>query len=232
MDTVVLIPYRGNGCPYRTRNFVFSLNWWRTHHPEFRIHVADSTGSFNRSQARNNAAEIAGAWDVALFADADTIAHPEAVTQAVDLAAHSLQMVVTGDSHMYCCQTSTSRIIDSGSPAFARPASFDNNGIYERPCSGIFAIHRELFDNVGGYVEQLHGWGYEDLVFLQQCGIFGAGNTWVPGHINLHLWHPESPKTPATDTNKLLWKQLTKYRLRRDQLGARRYLATLGHHVP
>lgn len=232
VDTVILIPYRNNGCSYRGRNFAFTLNWWRTNHPKFRIHVGDSLGEFSRSEARNNAARMAGDWDVALFADADTIAHPDAVAQAVHSAANSMQMVVTGDSHMYCDRASSERIHESGVPAFPRPQSFDNTGIYEKPCSGIFAINRDLFNKVGGYVESLTGYGYEDLVFLQMCGIFGAGNNWVPGHINLHLWHPKSARTDATATNKRVWQQLTKYRMRADRDGARRYLATLGHTVP
>jgi hypothetical protein len=69
-------------------------------------------------------------------------------------------------------------------------------------------------------------------VFLQMCGIFAGGNTWVPGHINLHLWHPPAPQTDDTVTNKRVWQTLTQYRLRRDRKGARQYLASLGHTVP
>lgn len=232
MDTVVLIPYRSSGCGYRSRNFAFTLNWWRTNHPDFRIYVADAVGEFSRSQARNNAARMAGEWDVALFADADTIAHPDAVTEAAHLAATTMRMVVAGDSHMYCDQPSSERIIASGVPSFPRPDRFDTKGIYEKPCSGIFAISRTLFDQTGGYVEHLHGWGYEDLVFLQQCGIFGDGNTWIPGHITLHLWHPPSDRDQDTKYNRTVWKTLTRYRQRRDAHGAKSYLAELGHHIP
>ncbi len=202
-------------------------------HYDFPVYCADSVSRvFSPAEARNNAAQMAGNWDVAIFHDADTIAHPEAVAQAVDIAAHSMQMVVAGDSHMYCDQASSARIMRSGIPMFPRPAEFGINGIYERPCSGVFAVHRKVFDKVGGYVETLQGWGYEDLVFLQMCGIFAAGNTWVPGHITLHMWHPESPRNSETTRNKAVWQTLTRYRQRRDPAGARTYLATLGHTVP
>jgi len=228
MRSVIPTPSRPQ--PGRDHLWQFVKQWIGDHYP-MPIFVGDNDGDFSRAAARNHAAALAGDWDVAVFHDCDTIAHPEAVAQAVDLAAHSMQMVVAGDSHMYCCPASSRRIIDSGSPAFARPNSFDEHGIYTRPCSGIFAVHRDLFERVGGYVE-LPGWGYEDLVFLQMCGIFGAGNTWVPGHITLHLWHPPAPRDHHTDTNKHIWQTLTGYRIRADRDGARRYLATLGHTVP
>lgn len=229
VDTVILTPYRAQ--PGREHLWQFTKQWIYDNYP-MEICIGDNPGEFSRSAARNLAAKAAGDWDVAVFHDADTIAHPEAVAKAIDMAANSMKMVVTADSHMYCCPASTKRILDSGDPAFARPRSFDENGIYTRPCSGIFAVNRDLYERVGGYVETLTGWGYEDLVFLQMCGIFGGGNTWVPGHINLHLWHEESPRTPDTHTNKQVWDTLTKHRMRADRDGARRYLAQLGHSVP
>ena len=205
---------------------------WISDNYDMPLFVGDNAGSFSPSAARNNAAKLAGDWDVAIFHDADTIAHPEAVAQAVDMATHSMQMVVAGDSHMYCDQASSARIMRSGIPMFPRPAEFGINGIYERPCSGVFAVNRDVFQAVGGYVESLHGWGYEDLVFLQCCGIFAGGNSWVPSHITLHMWHPESPRNSETTRNKAVWQQLTAYRRRSDRSGAREYLRGLGHHVP
>jgi glycosyltransferase involved in cell wall biosynthesis len=229
MRTVILTPFRAQP----GRDVVWQwVRGWISDNYDMPLFVGDNAGSFSPSAARNNAARLAGDWDVALFHDADTIAHPEAVAQAVDMAAHSMQMVVAGDSHMYCDQPSSARIMGSGNASFARPNSFDEHGIYQRPCSGVFAVHRKVFDKVGGYVETLQGWGYEDLVFLQMCGIFAAGNTWVDGHITLHMWHPESPRDHHTNTNKEVWQKLTHYRRRRDPAGARNYLAQLGHTVP
>lgn len=227
MNVVVCVPYRSRG---DDRLWDFTRHWIEQSYP-YPIFVGDNGGAFSRSAARNAAAAQAGNWDVALFHDADTIAHPDAIKQAIAIAATSMQMVVTADAHMYCDQASTERILASGSPAFARPASFDEHGIYEKPCSGIVAVNRNLFDAVGGYVH-LNGWGYEDLVFLQQCGVFGDGNTWVSGHINLHLWHQPSPRNQDTETNKAVWQQLTRHRIRGNADGARDYLATLGHTVP
>lgn len=229
MKTVILTPYRAT--PEREPIWVWVQKWIAEHYP-MPVVVGDSDGKFSVAAARNEAARLAGDWDVAVFHDSDTIAHPEAVQSAVTLAADSMKMVVTADSHMYCDPVSSRRIIESGVPWFPRPASFNDDGVYAKPCSGIVAVSRELFDRVGGYVESLVSWGYEDLVFLQQCNIYGNGNTWVPGHINLHLWHPQSPRDSDTDFNKQVWHTLTQYRIRADRDGARRYLADLGHSVP
>ena len=229
MRTVILTPFRS--APGRDVLWEWVQGWISVHY-DFPVYVGDCDGRFSVSQARNNAARAAGDWDVAIFHDCDTIAHPDAVAQAVDMAATSTQMVVTADSHMYCNRSSSERILQSGVPMFPRPDTFDKHGIYERPCSGVFAVNRDVFDKVGGYVESLSGWGYEDLVFLQMCGIFAGGNTWVPGHINLHLWHPKSPRSIDTLINENVWRILTEFRISRDTKGARTYLASLGHTVP
>lgn len=229
MDTVILTPYRT--AAGRDRNWAFVRDWIAEHYPH-RIVVGDNDGDFSPAAARNNAAAAAGHWDVAIFHDADTIAHPDAVAQAVELAARTHQMVVAADSHMYCCPASSDRIRATASAAFARPNTFDTDGIYERPCSGVFAVSRQLWEATGGYVASLHGWGYEDLVLLQQANLFGAGNTWIAGHITLHLWHPPAQRTAQTATNKQVWQQLTRFRRNRDPQRARRYLADLGHTVP
>lgn len=230
MRVVVLTPYRPAD---RSRERVWRwVRGWIDGYG-YPVVVGDSDGAvFSRAQARNNAARLAGDWDVAVFHDADTIAHPAAVAEAVEAAANSRRMVVAGDAHMYCDRASSERIMAGDGLAFARPASFDEHGIYERPCSGVFAVSRTLFDAVGGYVESLAGWGYEDLAFLQCCGLFGGGNTWVSGHITLHLWHEPARRDARTAANQAVWTRLARHRARRDAAGAREYLASLGHHVP
>lgn len=229
MKTVVLTPYRRR--PERDRIWRFVQAWIHTNY-DYPIYESDSDGKrFSVAQARNRAARIAGDWDVAILHDADTIAHPEAIGLAVDLAAGTDKMVVSGDAHMYCDRPSSHRIMFSGVPMFGRPDSFDQRGVYEKPCSGIVAVNRDVWESTGGYVETLNGWGYEDLVFLQCCGLFAAGHTWIPGHITLHLWHPPSERDADTNFNKLVWQNVTKFRRRHDVDGAKRYLASLGHRL-
>jgi hypothetical protein len=231
MRTVILAPFRSD---HGRRALLWDwVRDWIAQNYDYPIFTADSDGQeFSSAQARNRCAAAAGDWDVALIHDTDTIAHPDAVAQALELAASTNKMVLTADAHMYCDQPSSDRILASGNPAFARPASFDKHGIYERPCGGVLAISRDTLATVGGYIESQHGWGYEDLCLLQMLGIFAGGNTWVPGHINLHLWHEPAPRDAQTQANKRAWQELTILRRRADRDGARRYLAGLGHRVP
>lgn len=230
MRVVVVVPLRPDA--RRAHLWDFTRGWIADHYP-FPVFTADSDGArFSVAQARNRGAGLAGDWDVALFHDADTIAHPDAVAAAVESAAASGKMVLTADSHMYCDERSTARILASGSPAFARPVSFDSRGVYERPCGGILAVSRATFDRVGGYVESLEGWGFEDLVFLQQCNLWAAGHDWVPGHINLHLWHAPSVRDADTRRNEHAWKMLSNFRRLGNRRGARDYLRGLGHSIP
>ena len=230
MRTVLLTPLRPT--PERLRVWRFVQAWCATNYGMDHV-TADSDGKvFSPAQARNRAASSAGQWDVAVFHDADTIVHPDAVTKAINAAATSNQMVVAADSHMYCDRLSSERIMFSGVPMFARPNSFDDRGIYPKPCSGVFAVNRDVWASTGGFIESLHGWGFEDLCFLQCCGLFAGGHTWIDGHISLHLWHPPSPKGDDTATNKAVWQQLTRFRRRNDRDTARLYLASLDHTVP
>lgn len=206
---------------------------WIADNYDFPVFTADSDSVvFSAGEARNNAVRLAGDWDVAVFHDADTIAHPAAVYEAVGLAGSSDQMVLAGDSHMYCDRSSSERIMASGVPAFARPASFDSRGIYERPSGGVVAISRATFEKAGGYIQSLEGWGYEDLCLLQQCNLFAGGHSWVPGHITLHLWHPPALRTTNTSRNQRAWKMLANYRRLGNVRGARQYLEGLGHCLP
>lgn len=226
MKTVLLTPYRRT--PERDRLWAFTRAWIATNY-DFPLFESDSHGArFSPSQARNRAAKLAGDWDVAVFHDADTIAHPEAVLAAIAQAATTDSMVIAADSHMYCDRYSTNRILMSGVPMFPRPDTFDTRGIYEKPCSGVFAVNRHVWESTGGYIDTLTGWGYEDLCFLQLCKLFAQGHTYIPGHITLHLWHPPSVRDRDTNTNKMVWQTLAKYARRNDTDGARTYLQSLG----
>lgn len=224
------MPYRGH--PHRDPLRDWTRDWIARHY-DYPVFETDSdTNEFSVGAARNKAARLAGDWDVALVHDADTIAHPDAVERAISYAARADQMIVTADSHMYCSMESSQRIMASGIPMFPRPLRFDNAGIYERPSGGIVAVNRNTWNKVGGYVEALTSWGFEDLVFLQSCNLFADGHGWVAGHINLHLWHPPAPRTGATVFNEQVWRTLADFRITNDADGARTYLAGLGHTVP
>ena len=223
------------GCEFRDRNYHHILTWIATYHPGWPVFtgVSDRT-PFSPAQARNNGAALAGDFDVVVFWDADTIAHPDAVNEAVTTAAQQPVMVLAGDAHIYSDELSTRRYFDTGlmfpQPRGNKQRPFSTEGIYRRPCSGILAVGRPLWESTGGYIDSLGGEdSHEDLAFFQQCGLFGSGVVWCDG-IQIHLWHP--PAERRNGRNFRVWQKLAQLKKQRQVDAAKTYLAELGHHVP
>jgi hypothetical protein len=236
MKTVVLMPFSSEGCAWRGRAFNEVRRWITVNHPLWPVYTGTTPYASGRffpiAKARNNAARHAGDWDVAVFWDADTLVHPEAVKEAVVTVRDSpLTQVLACDAHTYMDELSTQRFYDSGlmfpMPRGNRTLPFSKEGIYRRPCSGVFVVHRELWEATGGYVEALQGSdSHEDLVFLQCCRIFGDGTQFIPG-MQLHLWHPPAQRTNGV--NHRLWQDLSRSATK-DQ--ARAMLAPYRHRIP
>lgn len=229
MRAVICVPHRPDG-GRRGQLWGYTRDWISTHY-DYPVFVGDSdTKEFNRGQARNRAAALAGDWEVALFHDADTITGPEAVEEAIATAAIQDTMVIAGDTYMYLNKSCTNRAL-AGGPLIPCPTSIiDGRGIHTKPCSGIYAVSRTLFDKVGGFIESFPDWSHEDLIFLTSCGVFGAGTWWVPGNSLLHLWHEPSPVTEGSKHNQEIWEGLVALYDQPDK--AREYLASYGHKVP
>lgn len=241
----VAIPYGGT-CEFRARNLKHVTAWIDAHHGyDISVGTSDRT-PFSPAQARNNAARTAGEWDVLLHWDGDTIAHPDAIREAAELAATSNKLVFAANAHTYCDELSTQRFIDTGlwfpAPtdwpdtrtqyrAAGSSKQFDPKSIYRDPSGGILAVSRELWDATGGYCDSLGGDdSYEDLVFFAQAQIFAAGITRVAG-MQLHLWHPPAPRVRGANHHH--YHQLVRIMARPNaKKCARDYLAQLGHTVP
>ncbi len=234
MRTVILVPRReDNG--RRDQIWTWVRHQWLECHHDWPIYEGRDDGEvFSMAKARNNAARAAGEWDVAVIVDADTIAHPEAVQAAVTYAYHSRKIIVAGDVRMRMDETSSNRILNHGL-WFPRPEGEvhpKGNVIpemcYGEPSSGVIAISRPLWDDLGGYVESLQGYGYEDLVLLTQAFVVGDGMDWIRNEPLFHFWHPRTPLTEDTTFNKQVWRKL--HRLSTcDKAAAKEYLHTLGH---
>jgi hypothetical protein len=236
MKTVVLMPFSSMNCEWRGRAYHEVRRWITANHPLWPVYAGTADYAPGRffpiAKARNNAARLAGDWDVAVFWDADTIVHPEAVKEAVAMVKDCrMTQVLACDAHTYMDELSTQRFYDTGMmfpyPRGNRTVPFNSEGIYRRPCSGVFAVHRKLWEATGGYVESLQGDdSHEDLVFLQSCRVFGDGTEFIPG-MQLHLWHPPAPR--ANGVNHRLWQDLSRCATK-DQ--ARSFLAPYGHKMP
>lgn len=240
MKVAILVPRRED---YGRRDEIWSWvrAWLGTHHPDWPIYEGrDDSEVFSMAKARNNAARLAGDWDVGLIMDADTIGPPDVVEDAVQRARRSLNLVVAGNTRMCMDLDSSNRIMDSGiwfpqpEGNLSKTGTGASDSIYGEPSSGVMAISRQLWDATGGYVESMSGWGYEDLVFLAQANLFGDGVVWMPRGILLHFWHPRSRLTDDTERNYKIWQHiggLAAHENGRDLVA--RYLSEeLGHRWP
>jgi hypothetical protein len=193
MRVVTLVPWRG-GQSIRERNW----GWTRPHLEAlgYPIFLGDRPGPWARASACNEAAKQAGAWDVALIADADTIGEPEVIERAVGLAS-SIPGAVRPHDRLYALNSAQSRILAARGP--------EKTPIHNRQSvmlgGGLLVISREAWDKVGGYDERFIGWGHEDSAL--HTTLLGEahwdrieGRAW-------HLYHPrDRTNTPQRTANR------------------------------
>lgn len=240
MRTVICVPY-GGGDEYRIRNWKTVRQFLETHHPDFPIFIGENHDDiFNIARARNDAAEQAGDWDVAVFADSDTIVHPDDLTEAIKVAVDQNKMVVAGCGKLYMNERSSTQYIETGL-MFPEPTDwpdtrhqhgqYDPKSVYRDPCSGVVVVPRAVWESTGGYLHNTDPKdSYEDLVFWALCEIFGGGMTRTPA-MELHLWHPVAQRFKGT--NHRLYHQLSRIRHRSNaKNSARLLLEPFGHRPP
>ena len=193
--TVVLVPRRA-GVPERDRIWSWCRDIWRQQGwPIYEGHHEASEGElFNASIARNRAAAAAdadGAWDVAIFADADTVPWDwRPVRQAVDEAARTDRFIRPFRTYYLLDEQATEAFMATG----AKP----RRGI--RPLGqhvygGIHVVSRTLWDESGGYDERFVGWGGEDTSYQFACQTL-RGYRRLNGEV-YHLFHPMQRRDPS-----------------------------------
>ncbi len=179
MKTVILVPWRP-GKNLRDLAWKFTREWWAQ--LGVPIVPGDTPGPFNRSAARNAAARAAGAWDMAVLCDADTIVRDfTVVRQAIAHAASTGRMVLPHNRTIRMSRTSTLYTL-SGRPRWEVERVVHNSPL------GVMVVPRQAWDTVGGFDERLTGWGGEDSAFLYAARTL-VGLDRLPGEI-WHLWHP------------------------------------------
>lgn len=177
---VTLVPWRA-GNEHRealyafVRPFIDAIGW-----PVFE---GDSDGPWARGRAVNAAADIAGDWDVALIADADTVPDREAVRFAAGLAL-ARGAAIRPHDRLYALNPAQTRwLLRKGLKRLnlhARQRTL--------PGGGLLVVSRAAWDAVEGYDELYEGWGHEDSDFHTRL-LARADWDRIPGEA-VHLWHP------------------------------------------
>lgn len=246
MKTVILIPWRSDNGGRRDQLWDFTRNWLLEHHPDYPLIAEDSGGGvFNRGRAINNAAAQED-WDVAIVHDADNIADPEQIREAVGRADQTGKVIFPHRAYMYLDEHSTSRLM-SGEGLFLCPFARDDlptlpwahNSPYEHTLrhhhySGVQVIPRQAWEQVGGFIE-MDGWGAEDASMKVLFETFTAGVEWTQGTA-LHLWH--QPAWLKADRRTRRMARTNTARLRRiqrrrgNQRSLRELMRRYGHIIP
>lgn len=180
----VLVPWRG-GEPWRERAWRHcSARWAQLGWPLIAAGMAQE-GPFSRARARNEAARLAEPWDVAVFADADTIVRDRQQVQAgIDVALTTGRLVLPFTRFTGLTQPQTLLLL-AGRLELPEVDTEPDPSV-----GGVVVVPRSLWHDVGGYDERFVGWGFEDSAFAVAAG----GPARTPGRI-WHLWHPAAPET-------------------------------------
>lgn len=207
---VVLCPRRV-GRPDRDRLWSFARAHWAKILPGVPIiegHHHPDEGPFSRSAALNRAAELAGAWDVAILIDADVLLDPHAVRDAVERALETGGPVLAYHERGQLTAAGTQKILDGYRGNWRPLVKLRSNygGFLYDACSSAVVVTRELWDAVGGFDEVFAGWGWEDVAFRIACETTSGLELHKIHATAWHLWHRVSggnnPEEPTFIANR------------------------------
>lgn len=201
LRVVVLVPNRPDGGE-RDTLWEFARTRWARDFPDWPIveGVGHVEGPFNRASAVNEAAGVAGEWDVAVIIDADVVASVEPIRAAVALAYATDGPVLAYHERVQLNRHGTQRILNEYNgdwKHYRESASFTS-------VSSAVVVSRDLWDQVGGFDEMFDGWGWEDNAFIYACETVSELPLTRIASTLYHLWHRPSPER---DTKSSLWKK-------------------------
>lgn len=181
MKAVILSPFRPDGAE-RIRNWKHAYKFWTG--MGLGIYTADTVGDFQRAYARNLAAELAGAWDVALFTDADIILDSLDQADAAIMRTWRTGAYTVAYSHLHYITEDGMKNLLKGLP----PSHFDWDEAVAHTWECCFAVRRDVWDQVGGFDERFRGYGGQVAAFFYAYATFG-GRERIRGSA-YHLPHP------------------------------------------
>ena len=186
-ETVICIPWRDKGDPWRQANLTRVLDHLDTLDiGEVLVSSDELEGPFNRSRAYNRAVAARPDADVYVFHEADMLIPADQLRAAVDLAATSAGMIVPFDAYWYLTPEDTEKVRAGTSPDGCIPEMVMANGTSNGACN---VVSRESMAAVGRWDETFAGWGWDDRAMARAFEVACRRRTrYIPGR-GVHLWH-------------------------------------------
>lgn len=219
MNVAVLVPRRADH-GRRDQVWAWLKNRWAAELPDWGVYEGHDNADrpFSRSAAINSAADLAGDWDVAVIADADSFVSTTALLEAVEVATTSgTEFVLCYDLFNYLNRRMSDQIMGGYLGMWETGVEWSMPGT----CSSMIVVTRRLWDEVRGFDERFVGWGFEDVGFSHACQTFGNGLRRIEGPV-WHLWHPASTEnshqSPVWHTNRDLAERYHEAAYDRDRM--------------
>lgn len=200
MKAVVCTPWIETDSYWRERGRTWTAAYWWNLGMEV---VYGTAKGVNRAAARNDAARRTDA-DVFFFSDADMWVPESQMKAAIEKASQGT-MVMAYVQHMRLNRWATTRIVDGLEPTMQGQTVKDCAG-------GCFAVHRDVYETVGGHDERFTVWGGEDRSFYFACQTLVGPIERIDG-FSYHLWHTRDPVLSRhTDERKAGTKLALRYK--------------------
>lgn len=157
-------------------------------------HIPDEPSMYNLSLARNQAAQLAGDWEVAVVHDADTVINPQQIKVGVAAAMETGAVTYPYTERLELDFEGTKMLLeDESSDWQSHMTPYTRN----QPLGGCIIVRRDLWELVRGFDSGFVGWGHEDGAFAIASEILsGKRLQRVPGK-SLHLEHVAAPAKRA-----------------------------------
>jgi predicted glycosyltransferase involved in capsule biosynthesis len=201
-----IIPYKEE--PIREVLFYYVINRIKMLFPKSEIVIGRyDKEPFSRGKAINNGVKKSKN-EILFICDADFVFEKSLVTKSVELLNEAPWVIPFGYAYNLDFK-STEKILESGFNTNIKDLELKGEKNEHMGLGSMTVIKRKDFDLIGGFDENLVGWGFEDNVFTHIAntilGIYKRVNAPI-----LHLWHPYSPNYRNEDIIQKNYKYFLK----------------------
>lgn len=212
-DVDILIPHRSDGGAHRDTNLAWVQGQWRTHFPDWPVHVGTHTeGPWDKAAAVADALARSSARMI-IVTDNDVWVHrPRDITRAVEATARTgWAMPHNRVFRLNAAHTRAYQDDPTLPPGKLRLVRSSYRGVMT---GGIFVIDRQVYLDHGGLDPRFLGHTGQDLSFGYALQTL-VGNPWRGTAELVHLYHPPNPARhdeSLQKTNRALFDRYSRAR--------------------